>query len=161
MTSEMMCFLSRTIVERIDNSSSTTIQRISVRLKDDLMIAHVVANYNRNLLAVLFAHPDYPVRVAFSMLTQLTNLTNISDDVKEKELGEWLARYERPEDGDALIKTQKVLDDVKDIMVQNVEQVLRRGEKIGDLIEKSKDLSSTSQLFYKKARATNSCCAAF
>ena len=40
----------------------------------------------------------------------------------------------------------------------NIEKILERGEKLDDLVEKSNDLTSQSKIFYKQARAQNSCC---
>ncbi len=35
---------------------------------------------------------------------------------------------------------------------------MKRGEKLDELMTKSKDMSGISQDFYKKARQTNKCC---
>lgn len=58
----------------------------------------------------------------------------------------------------AVAKINKELDEVKHIMVQNIEKLLERGETIGYLMEKSNDLSKTSIEFYKKAKKHNQCC---
>jgi len=58
-------------------------------------------------------------------------------------------------------KAKKVLrqvDEVKDIMHKNIEEVLKRGENLDSLMEKSEDLSAVSVQFYKKAKQTNQCC---
>lgn len=59
---------------------------------------------------------------------------------------------------DKLLKIQKNLDDIKDIMHKNIDEVLKRGENLDSLMEKSEDLSATSVQFYKKAKSTNACC---
>ena len=50
------------------------------------------------------------------------------------------------------MKIEKDLHDVKDIMQQNMESILKRGESLDVLMEKSKDLSAVSVGFYKKAK---------
>ena len=50
------------------------------------------------------------------------------------------------------MKIEKELYDVKEIMQQNMEDILQRGENLDNLMEKSKDLSSVSVNFYKKAK---------
>jgi hypothetical protein len=62
---------------------------------------------------------------------------------------------------DKISKIQKSLDDVKDIMSKNIEDVLKRGETLDSLMEKSADLSTVSVQFYKKAKKTNQCCQAY
>lgn len=44
------------------------------------------------------------------------------------------------------------------ILHKTIESVLERGARLDDLVSKSEDLSMASQLFYKQARKTNSCC---
>ena len=56
------------------------------------------------------------------------------------------------------MKVQRDLDDTQAIMVRTIESVLRRGEKIDDLVDRSRDLSVSSRTFYRTARKTNSCC---
>jgi len=63
-----------------------------------------------------------------------------------------------PVAADKLTKIQKDLDETKVILHQTIDSVLRRGEKLDTLVDKSSDLSLASQMFYKQARKTNSCC---
>jgi synaptobrevin family protein YKT6 len=55
-----------------------------------------------------------------------------------------------------LLKIQKAVDDVKDIMQKNIEAVLIRGEDLETLMIKSKDLSVASVKFYEKTKTK--CC---
>lgn len=59
---------------------------------------------------------------------------------------------------DKLTKIQQDLDETKIILHKTIESVLDRGEKLDHLVDKSNDLSLASQMFYKQARKTNSCC---
>ena len=79
---------------------------------------------------------------------------------------------------DKLTKIQRDLDDTKVVLHQTIESVLERGaqpvqvyasvckcdtpnhtgEKLDNLVAKSNDLGIASQLFYKQAKSTNSCC---
>ena len=59
---------------------------------------------------------------------------------------------------DKLTKIQRDLDDTKVVLHQTIESMLNRGEKLENLVDKSSDLSMASQMFYKQARKTNSCC---
>jgi synaptobrevin homolog YKT6 len=49
-------------------------------------------------------------------------------------------------------------DETKVILHKTIESVLERGQRLDDLVAKSEDLSMASQMFYKQARKTNSCC---
>lgn len=79
-------------------------------------------------------------------------------DEQSLALEDSLKKYQNPKEADKLMKIQKELDDVKDIMTKNIEEVLKRGEKLEDLMDRSKDLSDQSTIFYKQAKKANSCC---
>jgi len=53
---------------------------------------------------------------------------------------------------DELTRAQTELNQVKDIMVQNVEQILSRGERIELLLPKTDNLANQSALFRRGAR---------
>ncbi len=67
-------------------------------------------------------------------------------------------RAQDPAAADKLTKIQRDLDETKIVLHQTIDSVLRRGEKLDTLVDKSADLSMASQMFYKQARKTNSCC---
>jgi synaptobrevin family protein YKT6 len=47
---------------------------------------------------------------------------------------------------------------VQVVLHRTIESMLERGEKLDTLVGKSEDLTLASQLFYKQAKKTNSCC---
>jgi synaptobrevin family protein YKT6 len=60
---------------------------------------------------------------------------------------------------DNILKLQSELNEVTDIMKKNLNELLKREENLDGLMAKSKDLSSVSVEFYKKAKsANNKCC---
>ena len=56
---------------------------------------------------------------------------------------------------------QNELDNVKDIMVNNINLLLQRGEKLDDLIEKTEHLTIESKKFYKQSKKLNKRCCFF
>lgn len=60
-----------------------------------------------------------------------------------------------------MAKIKQNLDEITDVMHRNIEQVLKRGEDLDKLMDKSTDLSATSVTFYKKAKKQNQCCKAY
>ena len=69
-----------------------------------------------------------------------------------------IAKYQDPAAADKLLQIQRELDETKIVLHKTIDSVLARGEKLDNLVEKSSDLSMASQMFYKQARKTNSCC---
>ena len=80
------------------------------------------------------------------------NILNLSKILEESK---------NPESFDTLYKIQKDLDETKAILIESIESILERGEKMDNLVEKSKLLSDSSKLFYKNTSKMNSCCTIF
>jgi synaptobrevin family protein YKT6 len=73
-------------------------------------------------------------------------------------LEEYLQKYQDPSSADKITKIQKDLDETTQILHKTIDNVLARGEKLDDLVDRSNDLSAQSKMFYKQAKKTNSCC---
>jgi synaptobrevin family protein YKT6 len=59
---------------------------------------------------------------------------------------------------DKLDQIDDKINDTKKILIQNINDLLVRGEKIDDLVGRSDKLRESSKLFYKKSSKLNSCC---
>lgn len=158
---EFMAFVSKTITER-----TTTASRQSV--KQGEYMCHIYVRGD-NLTAVLISDEDYPPRVSHTLITKVldefsqiipaSSWPTISEsDVHFPQINTYLAKYQNPQEADAMTKIQTDLDETKIILHNTIEAVLERGEKLDDLVAKSEGLSIQSKAFYKTARKTNSCC---
>lgn len=85
------------------------------------------------------------------------NIMNLIRDLslKKKITNENIINYEKP---DKIQEIQEQLDETVDIMYKNIDQILERGEKLEDLVNKSEDLSSHSRAFYYESKKMNRCC---
>lgn len=52
---------------------------------------------------------------------------------------------------DSISKMRSQVDEVKDVMTQNIERVLERGERLDDLVDKTEDLEASAAAFQKTA----------
>ncbi|CAO2814428.1 unnamed protein product [Amaranthus hypochondriacus] len=157
---EFIVFVSRTVAKRTPSG-----QRQSVKHEE-----YKVHAYNRGGLCALgFMDDHYPVRSAFSLLNQVLDeyQKNFGDSWRgatADSTQQWpylnnaLAKYQDPAEADKLLKIQRELDETKIILHKTIDSVLERGERLDSLVEKSSDLSAASQMFYKQAKKTNSCC---
>ncbi|TVU36920.1 hypothetical protein EJB05_18875, partial [Eragrostis curvula] len=126
--------------------------------------------YNQNGLCVIaFTDDHYPVRSAFSLLNKVLeeyqktfgeSWRAAKADVTEpwQYLNDALTKYQDPTEADKLLKIQRDLDETKIILHKTIDSMLARGERLDSLVAKSSDLSAASQMFYKQAKKTNSCC---
>ncbi|CEO97121.1 V-SNARE coiled-coil homology domain-containing protein [Plasmodiophora brassicae] len=163
-----------TIREHLTFASRTTCQRTSagvrqtVTLTDIPFVCHVHVRQDR-MAGVVICDSEYPVRVAFSLIGRFMRAmdtehanewANVTADANLAiaDMDADLKRYQNPENADKLTQVQKNLDDVKDIMHKNIEEILKRGETIDSLMAKSEDLTGISVAFYKGAKRNNQCC---
>ena len=73
-------------------------------------------------------------------------------------ISEFMKTWQNPHEADKIMKVEKELFEVKEIMHQNLNDLLKRGENLETLMAKSKDLGTVSVDFYKKAKKQNQKC---
>lgn len=155
-------FASRTVTQRTPPG-----QRQTVQLDDNPFVVHVHVRLD-GLAGTVVADKEYPARVAFTFLSKAMsdyeqqqphwkNLT-IDQSNEPAALTAELTKFQDPAEADKLTKIQQNLDEITGIMHKNIEEVLKRGENLDTLMDKSDDLSSASKTFYKQAKKTNQCC---
>ncbi|KAK9458295.1 Longin-like domain-containing protein [Dipodascopsis uninucleata] len=160
---EFMTFFSSTVAERTSPS-----QRQSV--EENNYIAHTYAR-SEGIAGVIVADKEYPMRVAYSLLNRLLDqfLTLVprgqwaqgpvtAGAIQFPELDTSIIKYQNPSQADSIMRVQQELDETKIVLHKAIESVLQRGEELDSLVAKSSALSSTSKMFYKEAKKTNSCC---
>jgi synaptobrevin family protein YKT6 len=122
--------------------------------------------------AAVLVDSEYPMRVAFSLASEAIRLVceqqagNWEDTTKDLALNvpdadELFAKFQNPAEADKLVKIEKDLEEVKGVVMQSMDDLLKRGESLDALMQKSKDLSNTSVQFYRTAKKNNQCCKAW
>ncbi|KZS91524.1 snare protein YKT6 [Sistotremastrum niveocremeum HHB9708] len=164
---QSLIFLANTVVERTPEGQRQSVQ-------ENNYVAHV---YNRGgtvqLAAVIITDQEYPVRAAFSVLTKVLdefersvpqsryapNSSSSANPIDFPELATYLQKYQDPRQADTILNLQQELDETKIVLHKTIEAVLRRGEKLDDLVERSAILNEQTKTFYKLSKKQNSCCA--
>ncbi|EPZ34175.1 snare-like protein [Rozella allomycis CSF55] len=149
---EFLKFFSCTLSERTQPAVRQSVQEEG----------HVYSHPSSPLSCVIICDTEYPARVAFSLINKILDdyITKFGQKIETSfpELKEYIAKYQRPENADSILKVQKELDETKVILHKTIESVLERGEKLDHLVAQSEQLSSQSKQFYKVAKKTNSSC---
>lgn len=136
-------------------------------------VGHVYAR-TEGIAGVLISDKDYPIRVAYSLLTKILDeflqrypLSKIQSSSSldfpelhgvtsllpfETLIQQYLTKFQDPKQADTIMRVQAELDETKVVLHKTIESVLQRGEKLDSLVERSDALSSQSKLFYKTAR---------
>lgn len=159
---ELMTFFGRQVVQRAANN-------VRLSITKDEHVAHLYVA-DDGLSCVVLTDKEYPVRVAFDVLRQsiaLFNASRMTERWRElytdtvmcvTGLDSLLRQYQQPQEIDKILKIQQDVDEVKDIMIKNLGDMLRRGEKIEDIVAKSNELSTQSKTFVKESKKLNGCC---
>lgn len=160
---QFMSFFAETVSQRTQPG-----QRQSV--EEGNYIGHTYARLE-GLACVIISDKEYPVRPAYTLINKILeeylslHPKNEWESVEETNaklnydsLNTYLSKYQDPSQADSIMKVQQELDETKIVLHKTIENVLQRGEKLDSLVDKSEALSSSSRMFYKQAKKTNSCC---
>jgi len=165
-------FLTRTAIARMESG-----KRASVELGAEMpYVAHIYIR-DDTFAAVAVTDKEYPPRIVWALLNKTLDEQTAANtekwkaipydgkakdtDVEPAQMTADLAKYQNAKEADKIVKVQKALDEVRDAMALNIEQLLRRGERLEDLARDSEDLDKVSKEFYKGAKKLNGCCVAF
>jgi synaptobrevin family protein YKT6 len=156
---EFMTFTSDLLVERTNIG-----ERQSV--KEQEYICHVYANSDC-LAAVVVTDMEYPSRVVFTLINKILDQfatdyprhiwPQPAAELSYPALDSLMKKYQDPKEADPLMKVQNEIDETKIVLHETIDAVLRRGEKLDDLVQKTDMLSGTSKAFYKESKGSTCC----
>lgn len=135
------------ISETINEASiklSSQGKNMTVEISD--YICHV---YSGSITMVAVTDNEYPPGVIYQLSKIINTDTNI-----EKLFNE----YQDPTNIDKVLKIQKEISDITDIMRVNLDTIISRGESLQDMLIKSENLSFQSKVFLTETKKLNSCC---
>ena len=168
MAKEHINFNSRLISGRIPPGNKST-----CALEQNIGNCHCYTTAD-GISATAITDNEYPEKAAFLLLNELildfreyfsadpsvyeNAVTDLNGKLGYPNAEGFLKKWQNPHEADALMKVEKDLNEVKDIMHQNLNDLLKRGESLDALMERSKDLNAVSVDFYKKAKKSNQKC---
>lgn len=92
---------------------------------------------------------DYNSSVAYKLMGACFEKGNFEELIKE---------YKNWETKDQIRKIEDELEKCNVIVSEGLSQILKRGESLSDLVEKSETLSLSTKQLFKTAKKKNSCC---
>ena len=161
--SQFMTFFSETVSQRTQAGQRQSIEEGN----------YIGLTYTRSegLACVIITDKEYPVRPAYTLINKIleeylslhpqkdwANISATNASFNYDNLEHYIKKYQDPSQADSIMKVQQELDETKIVLHKTIESVLQRGEKLDSLVDKSEALSSSSRMFYKQAKKTNSCC---
>ncbi|CAH3104538.1 unnamed protein product [Pocillopora meandrina] len=145
-----------------------------IPLHDDTKCTYVSGSYHFHVIVddglvyLCMADEDFGKRQPYAFLEEIKRRF-VNSSLKQRaisahayefrrDFGQVLASqmslYSDPgyDESDQITKVQKEVNEVKDVMTQNIEKVLERGEKIDVLVGKTEELDHSSQVFHRQAK---------
>lgn len=145
-----------------------------IPLHDDTKCTYVSGSYHFHVIVddglvyLCMADEDFGKRQPYAFLEEIKRRF-VNSSLKQRaisahayefrrDFGQVLASqmslYSDPgyDESDQIAKVQKEVNEVKDVMTQNIEKVLERGEKIDVLVGKTEELDHSSQVFHRQAK---------
>eukprot|EP00727_Mastigamoeba_balamuthi_P012562 m51a1_g7929 Synaptobrevin homologue Ykt6 B (210) ;mRNA; f:44419-45130 len=165
---EVVLFGSRTVAERIPPA-----QRLVVGIQHQFS-CHAYLTPSKVAVTVT-TDSDYPQSAAFALLGQALQAfvsrhgqaasSPADASLAVPELEALLSRYQRPtalseaEAGGRVAAVQALVDQTRAVVAKNVEDLLRRGERLETLVDRTDQLSASTKVFVRGSRkAGRSCC---
>jgi|EP00927_Polykrikos_kofoidii_P061752 synaptobrevin family protein YKT6 len=143
-------------------------KRMEVGFDQNLGKCHTWAHPEGIIVSVL-VDGEYPSRVACSLLSETVRIfgetmagqwedASQDLDLQSADILQLFQKFQNPAEADKLTKIEKDLEEVKETVMKSMDELLKRGESLDTLMQKSKDLSNTSVQFYRTAKKNNQCC---
>jgi len=148
--------VAKRILEKIPNSDS----------KMSYVYERHIFHYSVNdqITFLCMADEEFGRRIPFAYLEDLKNrfqstyhdraknaIANSLNEDFSKVMQNLMAYYSNSKNSDNITRLKGEVDEVKQVMVQNIERVLERGERIELLVDKTDNLSSSAFKFKKSS----------
>lgn len=108
---------------------------------------------NDNVVFVAVCYQSVPRRIPFALLQKLNESVT---DVNGANIFKVLQQSSETADGsDGLQLARQEIDQVRNVVVENIDHMLERGERLGLLVDRTNDMNSNAALFKRRSQAVS------
>jgi hypothetical protein len=136
-------------LESLNYIEPNNVYKINEKIDDKNVMIY---GYCYDINIILLTDIDYPPYLVYSLFRDLRN--NIKSDNVEKIWN----NYHEGKNADKVQQIKSELDETKVILLESIEKLLERGEKIDELVKKTEELNVGAITFAKKSKELNRCC---
>ncbi len=120
---------------------------------EDVVSCHVLRQNSRLYVAIM--NPLYPSHLSCEMLFTVAQMVQPAN----KDISDLLQMFNGVKlKADKIHQAQEKLTETKQVLIEDIEKLIVRGDKIKDLDKKTAHLVVASGEFKKKAKKMNACC---
>jgi len=109
-----------------------------------------ICQRDNSVVIIMATDKEYPSQVSFEIIL------NVQKTPTAENLQQIIETRQNGRDNISRMKLK--INETMVIAHENIDKILQRGHDIDTLVEKSKNLSMSSKIFYKTAKKHNSCC---
>jgi synaptobrevin family protein YKT6 len=161
---EFCFFASRELIERSGDGRQT------VKYNQEEVEYRAHCYKTNNVGCVVLTDEEYQPRIAHDLIRKVMESAekkfNRADLLKyEKdtflafpEMDSIFKNYQNPQEADKILTIKRELDLTKEIVHRNIEALMKEGERLEELAQKSQDLSFQSKAFMKQSKELTKCC---
>lgn len=129
------------------------LQKATINTKKSYSYENRTINYivSHGTIFLCVCSDDFQSRIAFAFLQKMEEEYDGRPDF-ENRMKQWIGYYNEDTNADKIRSVQDKLDNVRDIMVENIESVLMRGEKLEDLMATTEQMQEDATSFEKGSK---------
>jgi synaptobrevin family protein YKT6 len=141
--------------DSVKNLDKKKFYKITETLNDKIFYIYIYTTKDKIYIAL--TDEEYPSTVILEFVHEIDIAygDNINNDEVLQNI--W-TKYQDPIQISKLLQVKEELEKTKKVMLESVDKILERGDKIEDLIIKTDQLECSSHAFKIKAKQLNSCC---
>eukprot|EP01120_Amphizonella_sp_Union-15-10_P001535 TRINITY_DN11699_c0_g1_i1.p1 TRINITY_DN11699_c0_g1~~TRINITY_DN11699_c0_g1_i1.p1 ORF type:complete len:222 (-),score=43.96 TRINITY_DN11699_c0_g1_i1:81-746(-) len=147
------------IAESGDAQFKNVILVLLERIKQDERKSYVHEGHSFNYVCtggyiyICVTPKDYPTRISFAFLQVIEDSfqPSVSGSEFSSTLSREMTKYSNKSEVDRLARVQKQVDEVKEVMMENIDKVLKRGERLEDVMAQTDAMRLQSDTFKKNA----------
>lgn len=137
--------IANTIIEGVDFQTATKTTTSS----GSVSYTYLVTEYHTGTVCFLcVANTSFPRRLCFAFLERVKSDFISHGSVHRDFVKSEMEFFSVNPDADKIRCVQREVDDVKEVMLENIEKVLTRGERLEDIDRKTEDLQEQSSHFH-------------
>lgn len=149
------------------SSIETAIEKIAVNIIDNLdenIPYKIIDEYEGHKLVIycfkyiytyiVICSLDYPTRTAYTLINSIKSSNANKEIIKSLFL-----TYQDPVDADKIAKIKVELEETKIVLINSIEKLLERGDKLDNLVDRTEKLKADAETFVIKT--DRSCCTIF
>ena len=138
-------------------------QLVKDRVKDNLTVIFHEFNKDFTCKIACYKTDDITIILISNKDFQMASFRYIinvllKERVAQQFLDNFIRAYQNPKTFDKITRVQDEIAQVKEILINDIDKLLERGEKIEDLIILSQNMSDHAKLFAKRSKKLNEWC---